>query len=159
MKNNIINKKSIIIILFVLIIFSNSYLLAKYTSVFSGFSNSSVAKWSVSYDTNDNDGDVLSLISGNSTKDYIIKVTSTSEVSANYSIILTNVPSEMEVKIDGGTYRLPINNTISFENVNSFGASDVNTTHTHRLIFNAPIDSNIASSTQVGINVIFNQID
>ena len=102
---------------------------------------------------------MLSLISGNSTKDYIIKVTSTSEVSANYSIILTNVPSEMEVKIDGGTYRLPINNTISFENVNSFGASDVNTTHTHRLIFNAPIDSNIASSTQVGINVIFNQID
>ena len=83
MKNNIINKTSIIIILFVLIIFSNSYLLAKYTSVFSGFSNSSVAKWSVSYDTNDNDGDVLSLISGNSTKDYIIKVTSTSEVSAN----------------------------------------------------------------------------
>lgn len=159
MKNNIINKKSIIIILFVLIIFSNSYLLAKYTSILNGSSNSSIAKWSVSYDTNDNDGDVLSLISGNSTKDYIIKVTSTSEVSANYSIILTNVPSEMEVKIDGGTYRLPINNTISFENVNSFGASDVNTTHTHRLIFNAPIDSNIASSTQVGINVIFNQID
>ena len=159
MKNNIINKKSIIIILFALIIFSNSYLLAKYTSILNGSSNSSIAKWSVSYDTNDNDGDVLSLISGNSTKDYIIKVTSTSEVSANYSIILTNVPSEMEVKIDGGTYRLPINNTISFENVNSFGASDVNTTHTHRLIFNAPIDSNIASSTQVGINVIFNQID
>ena len=159
MKNNIINKKSIIIILFALIIFSNSYLLAKYTSILNGSSNSSIAKWSVSYDTNDNDGDVLSLISGNSTKDYIIKVTSTSEVSANYSIILTNVPSEMEVKIDGGTYRLPINNTISFENVNSFGASDVNTTHTHRLIFNAPIDSNIASSTQVGINVMFNQID
>lgn len=159
MKNNIINKKSIIIILFALIIFSNSYLLAKYTSILNGSSNSSIAKWSVSYDTNDNDGDVLSLISGNSTKDYIIKVTSTSEVFANYSIILTNVPSEMEVKIDGGTYRLPINNTISFENVNSFGASDVNTTHTHRLIFNAPIDSNIASSTQVGINVIFNQID
>ena len=159
MKNNIINKKSIIIILFALIIFSNSYLLAKYTSILNGSSNSSIAKWSVSYDTNDNDGDVLSLISGNSTKDYIIKVTSTSEVFANYSIILTNVPSEMEVKIDGGTYRLPINNTISFENVNSFGASDVNTTHTHRLIFNAPIDSNIASSTQVGINVMFNQID
>lgn len=159
MKNNIINKKSIIIILFVLIIFSNSYLLAKYTSVLNGSSNSSIAKWSVSYDTNDNDGDVLSLISGNSTKDYIIKVTSTSEVSANYSIILTNVPNEMKVKLDNGVYKLPTNNTIIFENISSFGASDLNTTHTHRLTFNAPIDSNIASSTQVGINVIFNQID
>ena len=159
MKNNIINKKSIIIIIFVLIIFSNSYLLAKYTSVLNGSSNSSIAKWSVSYDTNDNDGDVLSLISGNITKDYIIKVTSTSEVSANYSILLTNVPNEMEVKLDNGVYKLPTNNTIIFENISSFGASDLNTTHTHRLIFNAPIDSNIASSTQVGINVIFNQID
>ena len=154
-----IKKKPIIILVLILLTFSNSYLLAKYTSSLNGLDSSSIADWNVTYDTSDNPSDILNLISGNVTSDYIIKVTSASEVSAYYSIILSNVTSEMEVKIDGGIYQTPTNNIVEFSNVGSFTGNNMNTTFTHTLTFSAPLNSNIASTTNVGIDIVFDQID
>ena len=154
-----ISKKTIIIIILAIIIFSNSYLIAKYTSSLNGNSLAAIAKWNVTYDTSDNVSDTLNLISGNETKDYIIKVTSTSDVSANYSIVLSNVPSEMEVTFDNRITKTPVDNTIEFDNIGSFTGNDMNTTFTHTLTFNAPLESNIADTTDVGININFEQID
>lgn len=159
MKKLVIRKKTIIIIILAIITFSNSYLIAKYTSFFNGLASSNVAKWNVTYDTSDNISDTLNLVSGNGTKDYIIKVTSASEVAVNYSIILSNVPSEMEVKIDNEAYKTPVNNCIEFTNVGLFSGNNVNTTFTHTLTFNAPLESNIAATTNVGINIKFEQLD
>ena len=154
-----LNKKRIIIFIIAIITFANSYLIAKYTSSPTGSDTSTVAKWDVTYDTSDNASDTINLISGNGTSNYIIKVTSESEVAASYSIKLSNVPSEMEVKIDNGTYKTPINNNIEFNNVGSFSGNNINTTYTHTLTFNAPLESNIASSTNVGISIKFDQED
>lgn len=153
-------KKIIIIVLLALISFSNSFLSAKYTFSLNNYgSTAKIAKWNVSYDTSENASDTLELISGNETKSYIIKVTSTSEVATSYSIVLSNVPSEMEVKIDERPYQTPINNAIEFENINAFSGNDMNTTFTHTLTFNAPLESDIANTTNIGINVKFTQID
>lgn len=159
MKKYRIKKKPIIIIILAIITFTNSYLIAKYTSSFNGNSQSSIAKWNVTYDTSDNASDTLNLVSGNITRDYIIKITSTSEVSARYSIVLSNVPNEMEVKIDNGTFQTPVNNQIVFNNIGEFSGNNINTTYTHTITFNAPLESNISSTTNVGINIKFEQKD
>lgn len=159
MKKFKIKKRTIIVLILAIITFSNSYLIARYSSLVSGTNSGSVAKWQVSYDTSDNASDTINLISGNGTSSYIIKVTSVSEVAANYSIILSNVPSEMEVKIDNGVYETPINNRIEFNNAGSFSGNNMNATFTHTLTFNAPLESNIASTTNIGVNIEFSQIN
>lgn len=159
MKKFKFRKSTIIFLILIAVIFSSTYFLAKYTSSLNGSDSASVAKWNVSYNTNSTSGDVLNLVSGNVTSSYTINVTSTSEVSANYSIILSNVPSEMEVKLDNGTYRTPTNNKIEFTNAGSFVGTDINRTFTHVLTFNAPLDADIASTSTIGININFDQID
>lgn len=152
-------RKRIIYLILILITVTNSYLLAKYTSAISGHNNTNIAKWEVSYDTSDNNSDTLSLVSGNTTQNYILKVTSTSEVSAGYSIKLSNIPNGMRVKIDNGTYKTPVNSVIEFEDIGSFSGSDINTTFAHTLTFDAPIESNISSTNNININMTFTQID
>ncbi len=159
MKKIKIRKKTIVIIILAIITFSNSYLIAKYTSLLSASNSAGVAKWNVTYDTSDNASNTLNLVSGNVTQNYIIKVTSASEVAANYSIVLSGVPSEMEVKIDGGSYQTPISNRIEFTNAGSFTGSDIRSTHTHTLTFNAPLESDIVATSNIGININFVQID
>lgn len=154
-----IRKKTIIILILSIITFSSSYLLARYTSSVNGNDYARVAKWDVTYDTSDNGSDTINLISGNQTGEYIIKVTSSSEVAVNYSIVLSNLPDEIEVKVDNGTYRTPINNIIEFNNAGSFSGNNINTTYTHTLTFNAPLDSNIVSTANVGIAIKFDQQD
>lgn len=159
MKKLKIKKKTIIILVLIMLAFVNSYLLAKYTSSHTGSNSSRIAKWNVTYDVSDNLSDTLNLVSGNETKDYIINVTSTSEVAAKYSIVLSNVPSELEVKLDNGSYHTPLNNVIEFNDVGSFRDNDMNTTFRHTLTFSAPLESNIASTNNVNINIRFDQID
>ena len=154
----LISKKKIIIIILTVIVFVNTYFLAKYISSFEGSDSTELAKWSVSYDTDDNISDTINLISGDGAKDYYINITSNSEVALKYSIILNNVPDEMEVKIDDKGFEYPTNNKIIFD-IGYFSASDLNSTKQHILSFNAPLDSEIASSTNVDIDIIFDQID
>lgn len=152
-------RKRIVYLILMLITITNSYLLAKYTSNISSSHNTNIAKWEVSYDTSDNSSDTLELVSGNNTQNYILKVTSTSEVSASYSIRLSSVPSEMRVKIDNGEYKVPTNNTIEFNNVGSFTGSDLNATFTHTLTFEAPLEANISNTNDININMTFTQIN
>ena len=126
--------------------------LSKYTGKVTGNGAIAAAKWEVSLDTTGANS-TLNLVSGNTTQNYILKVTSTSEVAANYSVILSDLPAEIEVAIDGGTYKKPTNNKITFNNVGSFNANDSNTEHSHTLTFNAPLDSDIPSVNSVKLDV------
>ncbi len=159
MKKFKFRKRTIIFLILTVAIFSSAYLLAKYTSSFDGSDNAKVAKWNVSYNTNNLSGDVLNLISGDGPTSYTISVTSTSEVSAKYSIILSNVPSELEVKLDNGTYITPTNNRIEFSNAGSFMGADINRTFTHTLTFNAPLEADIVNTSTIGIDIDFDQIN
>lgn len=156
--------KIIVGIVLLAIVLSNSYLLAKYYSSVSGSSGASVAKFDVSIDTSDNVSDSLSFVSGANTADYIVKVTSTSEVATDYSIVLSGVPDGLEVMLDdSGTYVTPINNEIVFSGndcVNcSFSVNDLHSVHTHILIFNDPINTNNGGISQITISVNIDQKD
>ncbi len=161
MKKKIVFKKKYITFLLIYFVLFTSYFsiltLSKYVSTSEKAGTSTIAKWEVFTDTSDNENDTLNIVSGNTPQNYILKVTSTSEVAATYSVFLTNLPDELEISIDNGEYQIPVNNEIIFINVGSFNASDNNSTHEHTLTFNAPLDSNIEEVNEISLDVLFEQ--
>ena len=150
--------KAIVCILLLAIVLSNSYLLAKYYTGMTGTSGVGVAKFDVAIDTTANVSDTLGVVSGVSTADYIVRVTSTSEVATNYSIVLTDVPDGLEVMLDdSGVYKTPVNHEIVFSGNDcdncSFSVNDLNSVHTHILVFNDPITTNNGGTNQITISV------
>ncbi len=133
--------------------------LAKYTSSSTGTGTASIAIWDVSVDTSDNENNTLNMVIGNTTQSYVLKITSTSETMASYSINLSNLPNEIKVKLDDDDYQIPNNNSITYENVGYINANEDedSRTITHTLTFQAPIDSNIIDSNEIDIDVIFKQ--
>ena len=155
-----IRRRTKICLIFLLAIISNSYFLARYNSNVQGADNVNVACWNVNADISNNDNDSLSLVSGNGTAEYRIIITSESEVAANYSIVLSNVPNDLEVKLDNDEdFRVITNNTITIDNAGSFTANDSEIEHIHTLKFSYPINSNNIGSKSIKIDVIINQIN
>lgn len=169
MKRIKIKKKYIISLLLIITVFSNSFLLAKYSSSISSSSGSKkVAKWTVSYVDSENSSKNLNLVLGDENNfsetyvppTYVLKLISTSEVSTGYIISLSNVPDAMQVKIDDGIFQSPVNNIIVFENENyKINASDNDKEKTHALTFYVPLNSSIDSVNNINIDIKFEQLD
>ena len=163
MKTKRLLKKKFQVFLSIYFIFFTSYFvvitLSKYLNKITGQGTASIAKWEVSTDTTDNESNTLNLTIGNTTQNYILKVTSTSETKAIYSIVLSNLSNEVQVKLDNGTYQTPTNNIITFSNVGYINANAETRTITHTLTFNVPIDSNIINANEINIDVTFNQVN
>lgn len=165
MKKKIVIKKKFITFLLIYLVLFTSYFsimtLSKYVGVTRGAGTTTIAKWEVSTDTTDNTSDTLNMTIGNTQESYILKITSTSEVKVSYSIVLSNLPSEVEVKLDNNnTYETPNNNnTITFSDVGYINANVSNNdrTKTHTLTFNVPIDSSSINANQINIDVLFSQ--
>lgn len=161
-KKIIIRKKflTFLLIYFVLVTSNFSILtLSKYVGIIGKSGTATVAKWEVSTDTSDNTSDTLNMIIGNTQESYIIKITSTSDVKAIYSITLSNLPSGLEVMLDNGNYQTQVNNTITFNNVGYINANDTTRTKTHTLTFNVPIGTSSIDASNIDIDVVFNQIN
>ena len=132
---------------------------SKYLDVIQKQGTVNVAKWNVSIDGETNSS--LDIISGNlqdnlEQQSYILTVTSTSEIASDYSILITNVPEGIEVKINDDIIE-ENNNEILIENVGSFNANDVNSTHNHILTFIDPTSAQEISNQEISIDVIFTQ--
>lgn len=159
MKNKKFITKKFISLVFVYFVFLTLYFsmitLSKYVKVSNGSGTKPIAKWQVSVDTQDNPSDIIDLISDNTPQNYILKVISESHVGVNYTVTLSNVPSELEVSIDNGTYQTPTNNQIQF--TGTMNATSQQAYNTHTISFRAPIGSTIAATTTININVDFEQ--
>ncbi|MCR5185611.1 MAG: hypothetical protein K6D97_00645 [Clostridia bacterium] len=129
--------------------------MSKYTATSIGSGSTSVAKWEVSAD-NTISSKNISLVAGNTTQDYKVKVTSTSEVANTYSIVITDIPNDVKVSLDG-VESTPEGNLITFTNAGSFLANDINKIHEHTLKFDAPLESNAINNAQLNLDIIFVQ--
>ena len=129
---------------------------SKYTGISAGNGNTSVAKWEVSADNNISSKNI-SLIAGSDPQEYKIRVTGKSEVSSKYSIVISNVPNNVKISLDGGTQKLPEDNEISFSNAGQFEANDTNFTHEHTLNFYALVEADQVQNRQLSLNIIFTQ--
>lgn len=158
MKLNRLSVRRVLCSVLMLLMIFSSYVLAKYISSVSGSSSASVAKWAVNWAATSSS--IVDLISGNSDGSYSFNVTSNSEVAASYSIIVSSMPSGMEIKLDNGSFQTAgVGGTVTFNNVGSFTASDVNYTHSHTLTFNSPLAANLTGANSVNVDVRFTQND
>ena len=158
MKRFRIKKRTILSLLFIMCGISSSTVLATYVSSIQGNTTTSIANWNVSIDTTNNAGDTIGVNSGVAAS-YLIDVISDSGVAVNYSIVLSNVPDDLEVKLDSGSYVTPTNNEIIFSGASLAFSAGSSATHTHTLTFNDPISSANDGSYSVDIDVIFIQAD
>ena len=130
---------------------------SKYKSNAGGDSNASVAEWVVALDPV-TEGNSFNLVTGNTNVDYTIKVKSISQVSCNYTIIVSNVPNDINVCLDDVNEKTPSANRVIFSNVGSFIIGDGTQEREHKLSFSAPLESS-ANNNQINIQVVFTQIN
>ena len=130
---------------------------SKYKSNAGGDSNATIAEWVVALNPV-TEGNDFNMVTGNTNVDYTIKVKSSSQVSCNYTIIISNVPNDIKVCLDDVNEKSPSENRVIFSNVGSFIIGDGIEEKTHKLSFSAPIESN-ANNNQINIQVVFTQID
>lgn len=129
---------------------------SKYVGRIDGNGTMDIAKWDVSVD-DEISSKSISLVSGNTTQEYTFDVISNSEIATKYNVILTNVPSDVKVSIDGNNLKTPTNNRIEFNNAGSFEANDTSNTNTHTLRFETTIDTEIQNNTNINLNIVFEQ--
>ena len=115
------------------------------------------AEWSVSLNQNGIDN-TLQVIPDLLNAGYTLNVTSNSEVDVVYSIIVSGLPSGVEVKLDDGSFQIPTNNTVTFNNAGNIYYSDVSKEKTHVLTFKANTGATIVNNQTVSVNVEFKQI-
>ena len=162
MKKIKIKKKFINFILIYLFLFTSYFsmiTLSKYVGLINGSGTGTIAKWEVYLDTSENDSDVLDIVMGNDTVDYVLKLTSLSETIATYTIELTDVPNDLEVCLDIDECVYPTDNVVSFEDAGYINAdaSIEDRTIYHTLSFFIPIDSDVDAVNEISVNVIFVQ--
>lgn len=147
-------KKHIILVLLLicLLTISISVTYAKYSDYFITSIGGSVAKWDVSIEASE-DKDIT-LVAGNDTKEYIIKVKSNSEVKAKYSIVVSNLPENVEVKLDERDYES--GDVVTFDNVGTINADDDSPVE-HKLTFNALLEADKIEDSNIKIEVVFVQ--
>lgn len=130
-------------------------------AIFNSSANSSktltTAAWSVSLNQTGISNDI-SIISGVDTQDFTLKVRSNSEVDAKYSIVIGNIPSGVEISLDGGTYATPSNGTITFTNAGTILYSSNNKENTHTLTFRSNTGTLPVTNRELTVDVIVEQI-
>ena len=154
-----LKKKFVIFFSVYLFLFGSFFIvntISKFNNNVSKIGNIPVAKWNVSAVLPNG---TLNIIAGNGSVNYNVSVTSISEVANSYSVVVSNLPNDVEVSIDGGSYLSPVSNRIEFANAGSFNANDVNTTNNHVLSFRSPITATEISNRSIDVDVIFKQSD
>ena len=147
---------AMIVSVFSLSLLFSAKTLGKYIEKLDRGSEAAIAKWDVSIDTDANKN--VNIISANTTQTYKVRVKSVSEVAADYSIKLTNVPDGVSVYLDDATTPVTSdNNEILFDNVGTLDVGDTEY-HEHRLTFEAALTAD-ASTSEVNIEVLFVQVE
>ena len=115
------------------------------------------ATWSVTRSVSQN-GDSIDLTKGENTDNYLLTVQSASEVDVIYSIIISNLPTGVEVDLDNsGNYRTPDNGTIRIDPAGTINYNDSIKTKNHTLTFRATNGATPITDHEIDIDVEFKQ--
>lgn len=145
-------KKVLFVLAFLLIAASVSY--AIYRSRAGGTGTLGTATWSVVSSSADQTVDV---VSGTTAAAYNLTVTNTSEVDVIYTIELTNLPTGIKAKLDGGNYVTESNNKITYVDAGTL-LYGVTGQRTHVITFYNDLSATEISGRQIGIDVTFKQL-
>ena len=160
MKKRRLKKKFRVFLSVYFVIFTSFFALttfSKYVGTSSGSGTAAIAKWEISFqgDTNDN----ISIIKGNTTQEYKLTVTSSSDVGVSYYAIISNVPDGVRAKVDSKNYVPASNGEIKIDNIGVIDADDATKTKEHTLTFDALLTSSDINNQKMDIDIIFTQIN
>ena len=150
-----------IIIIILMVIVSSLFLMPSSFSAFKSGENgdtvATLAKWNVSLEQN---GIVnsLTIIPGMRNDSYTLNVRNSSDVDIKYDVIVSNLPSGVNVTIDNKNPDLTSANTLTFNNVGTILYNTNNNLNTHTLVFTATNNATFVNNQNVNINVIAKQI-
>lgn len=155
MKKKII--KPLLLIIGISLIFYAIRTFALLRSSTQGIGSIDTAKWSVTRNQSQS-GDSIEVIPGISTDSYTLTVESDSEVDVIYSIIISNLPTGVEVDLDNsGNYRTPTSGTIRINSAGTINYNDSTKTKTHTLTFRATNGATLVTDQSINIDVEFKQ--
>ncbi len=149
--------KPMILVIGISLIFYAVYTFAILRSRTSGSGLIDAATWSVTRSQSQS-GDSLEIIPGISTDSYSLTVQSNSEVDVIYSIIISNLPTGVEVDLDNsGNYRTSSNGTIRISPTGTINYNDSIKTKNHTLTFRATNGAPLVTDQSINIDVEFKQ--
>ena len=123
----------------------------------SGSGSLDTATWSVTRSVSQS-GDSIDITKGSTTDNYILTVQSASEVDVIYSIIISNLPTGVEVDLDNsGNYRIPDNGTVIISPAGTINYNDSIKTKNHTLTFRATNAATPVTDQEIDIDVEFKQ--
>lgn len=147
----------IVVMLYLLLVFCipSSLGIYKKTTVTSG--SLTAAKWDVSLNQNGISGNVTATIGNANGASYTLKLVNGSEVDVTYSITISNIPSGVDVMINGGSYLTPQNGTVTISNAGTINYSSSPVEVTRTLTFRANNGASTINNQPVTIDVDFKQ--
>ncbi len=155
MKRKII--KPMILVIGILLIFYAVHTFALLRSSTNGSSSIKTATWSVTRNQSQS-GDSIEIIPGITTDSYTLTVQSNSEVDVIYSIIISNLPTGVEVDLDNsGNYITPTSGTVRISPAGTINYNDSTKTKNHTITFRATNSAIPVLDQEINIDVEFKQ--
>ena len=122
----------------------------------SGSGTLRAAIWDV--DLTEDDDNSLEVIRGELSNDrYTFVVSNDSEVDVVYKIILSNVPNNVQVKLDNGEYQSPTSGTITIDPAGTLLYSAGGSEQSHTLTFKAMNNAALVNNAQLQLDVVISQ--
>lgn len=149
-------KKLIVVAIIGILCLGAALTYSMYRSSQTGTGSLPAATWSITRTTPGGD---IDLVADDTTTDtYSLTVTSSSEVDVIYTIIISNLPSTVSVKLDDGSYQTPTNNVVRINTAATvINYNDQVKTKTHTLTFKAASNATAVTDQDVDIDVEFKQ--
>ena len=147
----------ILFIFLILFVFCTIQTFAIFRKSGSGTGSITTATWNVTRSQSQS-GDSIEITPGVDTDNYLLTVSSSSEVDVVYSIIISNLPNGVEVDLDNsGDYRQADNGTIMIRPAGTINYNDSIKTKNHTLTFRATSEATPISDQEIDIDVEFKQ--
>ena len=147
----------LIILVYLLMTFCIPSSFGIYRKSASSNSSATTAKWDVSLNQN-GINDTLSIVNDGSIAIYTLKFVSDSEVDTEYSIIISNIPNGVDVKLDTeNNYRTPVNGIVTIDPAGTINYTGSSVEVTHTLTFRANAGATVVNNQTIDIDVNFKQ--
>ena len=119
--------------------------------------NITTASWSVSLNQT-GISDSVYVVTGATPTTYTLKVVNESEVDVTYDVVINNIPTGVQVSIDGETYETPTNGSITFTDAGTIAYSSQGSEDTKLIYFTAPSGTTLVQNASITIDVIVSQV-
>ena len=149
-------KIEIISLLFILALFIIRSTLSLFRNSLAIDSSSTLATWNVTLEQNGVDRN-LTVVPEISNATYTLNVKSLSEVDVKYDVIISGLPTGIEVSIDGTNFQQETSGVVSFIDAGTILYNASNKTDSKTLTFRGTSSATAVNNQTVTVNVIAKQ--